>query len=109
MPVFGEHTAPTEVELQEMWYAGSLCFQDSGVGKEGESCAVRVTVKRVRLCRSLIAHEGGHRLAGALLHYMADRVQHEQRWTDALKQVPSTYRQFFCNCGREHDLTLQRL
>jgi len=55
VPVFGEHTAPTEVELQEMW--------------------------------SLIAHEGGHRLAGALLHYMADRVQYEQRWTDALKQT----------------------
>jgi len=60
---------------------------------------VRVTTAPVRLCRSLIAYEGGHRLAGALLHYMADRLQHEQRWTDALKQVPSTQHLSFRNLG----------
>lgn len=33
---------------------------------------------------TLVTHEGGHRLAHELIHYMAERVRHRQRWVDAL-------------------------
>ncbi|MDJ0918402.1 MAG: alpha/beta hydrolase [Woeseiaceae bacterium] len=34
----------------------------------------------------LISHQGGHRLAHKLLHYIANRHQHRARWVEALQQ-----------------------
>jgi len=33
---------------------------------------------------TLVTAEGGHRLAHKLIHYMAERISHRQRWIDAL-------------------------
>jgi len=33
---------------------------------------------------TLVTAEGGHRLAHKLVHYMAERISHRQRWIDAL-------------------------
>lgn len=35
----------------------------------------------------LIAHNDGHRIAHTLLHYIADRVAHRERWVGALQQA----------------------
>lgn len=37
---------------------------------------------------ALIEHNGGRLLMGRLLHYMAERKRHRERWVDALAQAP---------------------
>ena len=36
---------------------------------------------------TLVSHEGGHHLAHELIHYMADRRKHRDRWVDALREA----------------------
>ena len=43
------------------------------------------TVRELDEFWQLISHNGGNRILHRLLHYIADRRQHEQRWVDALK------------------------
>jgi pimeloyl-ACP methyl ester carboxylesterase len=35
----------------------------------------------------LVTHEEGHRLTHELIHYMADRLRHRDRWVDALRNA----------------------
>ena len=35
----------------------------------------------------LVSHDDGHLLAHELIHYMADRRQHRERWVDALREA----------------------
>jgi pimeloyl-ACP methyl ester carboxylesterase len=35
----------------------------------------------------LITHQDGHRIAHLLMHYIADRVEHRERWVTALQQA----------------------
>jgi pimeloyl-ACP methyl ester carboxylesterase len=36
---------------------------------------------------TLVTHGGGHRLAHELIHYMAERIRHRERWVGALRSA----------------------
>jgi pimeloyl-ACP methyl ester carboxylesterase len=35
----------------------------------------------------LVTHDGGHRIAHKLIRYMTERVEHRERWVDALRSA----------------------